>query len=126
MSFSSDVKEELVHLSGHELHCVVAELAAIICFSAKVSCSESSGYHIILETENIAVAKRFYLLLKKAFCFQPRVVVSQHESGKKSHFFTISAEGAANVLQVLKTAGLMNNRGQVDEDEYLTDRKSVV
>ena len=28
MSFSSDVKEELVHLSGHELHCVVAELAA--------------------------------------------------------------------------------------------------
>lgn len=121
MSFSSDVKEELVHLSGHELHCVVAELAAIICFSAKVSCSESSGYHIILETENIAVAKRFYLLLKKAFCFQPRVVVSQHESGKKSHFFTISAEGAANVLQVLKTAGLMNNRGQVDEDEYLTD-----
>ena len=51
MSFSSDVKEELVHLSGHELHCVVAELAAIICFSAKVSCSESSGYHIILETE---------------------------------------------------------------------------
>ena len=108
MSFSSDVKEELVHLSGHELHCVVAELAAVLSFSAEISCSEDSGYSIILETENIAVAKRVYLLLKKAFRFQPKVVVSRHESGKKSHIFTILVEGAANVLQVLKTVGLMN------------------
>ena len=121
MSFSSDVKEELVHLSGHELHCVVAELAAVLSFSAEISCSEDSGYSIVLETENIAVAKRVYLLLKKAFRFQPKVVVSRHESGKKSHIFTILVEGAANVLQVLKTVGLMNNRGQMDEEEYLTD-----
>ena len=39
MSFSSDVKEELVHLSGHENHCVVAELAAVISFSATVRCA---------------------------------------------------------------------------------------
>ena len=121
MSFSSDVKEELVHLSGHENHCVVAELAAVISFSATVRCAADEGYAIILETENIAVAKRFYMLLKKAFRFQPKVVVSRHESGRKSHIFTISVEGAEPVLQVVKTIGLMNNRGQIDEEEYLID-----
>lgn len=121
MSFSSEVKEELVHLSGHEPHCVVAELAAIISFSARVCCSEDDGYAIVLETENIAVAKRFYLLLKKAFQFHPKVIVSQHESGKRSHIFTILVEGETNVVQVVKTTGLMNNRGQVNEEEYLMD-----
>lgn len=121
MSFSSDVKEELVHLSGHENHCVVAELAAVISFSATVRCAADEGYAILLETENIAVAKRFYMLLKKAFRFQPKVVVSRHESGRKSHIFTISVEGAEPVLQVVKTIGLMNNRGQIDEEEYLID-----
>ena len=30
MSFSSEVKEELSHVDGHEIHCKIAELAAII------------------------------------------------------------------------------------------------
>ena len=30
MSFSSEVKEELSHVDGHENHCMIAELAAII------------------------------------------------------------------------------------------------
>ena len=92
--FPSDVKEELVHLSGHELHCVVAELAAVLSFSAEISCSEDSGYSIVLETENIAVAKRVYLLLKKAFRFQPKVVVSRHESGKKKSYIHHSGGGS--------------------------------
>lgn len=29
MSFSSEVKEELSHVDGHENHCMIAELAAI-------------------------------------------------------------------------------------------------
>lgn len=121
MSFSSEVKEELVHLSGHPQHCVAAELAAVISFSAVVHCGEESRYSIVLQTENISAAKRYYMLLRKAAAIQPRMTVSRHETGRKSHLFTISVEGRTPVLSVLKTAGLMNNRGQMDEEEYLTD-----
>ena len=37
MSFSSEVKEELSHVDGHEIHCMIAELAAIIGLCGKIS-----------------------------------------------------------------------------------------
>ena len=35
MSFSSEVKEELSHVDGHENHCMIAELAALLDFVEK-------------------------------------------------------------------------------------------
>lgn len=121
MSFSSEVKEELMHLSGHKTHCIVAELAAMIMLSAKVNCSRENHFSILLQTENIAVAKRFYTLLKTAFRFHPKVTASQHDGIKKGHVFTISVENSVNALQVLKTVGMINNRGQMDEEEYVVN-----
>lgn len=37
MSFSSEVKEELSHVDGHENHCMIAELAAIIGLCGKTN-----------------------------------------------------------------------------------------
>ena len=46
MSFSSEVKEELSHVDGHENHCMIAELAAIIGLCGKIKCEDGrySGY----------------------------------------------------------------------------------
>ena len=41
MSFSSEVKEELSHVDGHENHCMIAELAAIIGHSSHGKCISS-------------------------------------------------------------------------------------
>lgn len=40
MSFSSEVKEELSHVDGHEIHCKIAELAAIIGLCGRLQCEE--------------------------------------------------------------------------------------
>ena len=40
MSFSSEVKEELSHVDGHENHCMIAELAAIIGLCGKIKCED--------------------------------------------------------------------------------------
>ena len=63
MSFSSEVKEELSHVDGHENHCMIAELAAIIGLCGKIKC-EDGRYSLILHTENVSVARRFYSLIK--------------------------------------------------------------
>ena len=46
MSFSSEVKEELSHVDGHENHCMIAELAAIIGLCGKIKC-EDGRYSLI-------------------------------------------------------------------------------
>ena len=55
MSFSSEVKEELSHVDGHENHSMIAELAAIIGLCGKIKC-EDGRYSLILHTENVSVA----------------------------------------------------------------------
>ena len=50
MSFSSEVKEELSHVDGHEIHCKIAELAAIIGLCGRLQCEEGR-YSLILHTK---------------------------------------------------------------------------
>ena len=119
MSFSSEVKEELTHLSGHEMHCCVAELAAIIQFSGKISCSPEGEYSIQLHTENAAVARRFYSLLKHIFRFQPEVTTTQHDFLKKNRIYMIAITQHGEALQILKTVGIVNNLGQIEEDYFI-------
>ena len=115
MSFSSEVKEELSHLPCEKEHCVIAELAAIICLSGTVTCSSSGAYRLDLYTENAAAARRFYTLIRYVFAIQPRVSARKHNYLKKSRTFRISVDRARDALLILKTTGLINNLGQMDE-----------
>ena len=120
MSFSSEVKEELSHVDGHENHCMIAELAAIIGLCGKIKC-EDGRYSLILHTENVSVARRFYSLIKDVFHFQPQVSTTQHEFLKKNRFYMISIEESGQTLKILKTAQLINNLGQMDEEFSVKD-----
>ena len=120
MSFSSEVKEELSHVDGHEIHCKIAELAAIIGLCGRLQCEEGR-YSLILHTENVAVARRFYSLIKEVFHFQPEVSTTQHDYLKKNRFYMISVKDSAQVLKILKTVQLINNLGQMDEEFFVKD-----
>ena len=124
MSFSSEVKEELSHVDGHENHCMIAELAAIIGLCGKIKC-EDGRYSLILHTENVSVARRFYSLIKDVFHFQPQVSTTQHEFLKKNRFYMISIEESGQTLKILKTAQLINNLGQMDEEFSVKDNPGI-
>jgi len=64
MSFSGTVKEELAAQINPARHCQLAELAALLLYNAAV-CDD--GRHLVLDTENEAVAKKCFTLLKKTF-----------------------------------------------------------
>jgi hypothetical protein len=64
MSFSSEVKEELVKQHTKSRHCQLAELAAILELGGKVS---GQPPQLALESDNPLVQKRCALLLKLAF-----------------------------------------------------------
>lgn len=121
MSFSSKVKDELSRLKGHETHCLIAEMAAIITMCGRVEASRDGEWRIELHTENAAVARRFFTLIKAAFSLQPELRTTQHDYLKKNRFYVLSLENPADALRVLKTVGLINNLGQIDPENHLED-----
>ncbi len=122
MSFSSEVKEELSHITGQETHCKIAEMAAIIGLCGKLGL-EDGKYSVVLHTENVAIARRFYTLMKEIFHFQPKVSATQHDFLKKNRFYMISVKESKMALHILKTVQLINNLGQVDEEFSIKDHQ---
>lgn len=67
MSFSTEVKEELVKTVPSSRHCQLAEIAAIIHFGCRIIEDGEGKKEIILHSENEAVAKKYFTLWKKTF-----------------------------------------------------------
>lgn len=66
MSFSTEVKRELLSALPAGRHCQLAELAAMICLCGKVV-PAGKAPAIYLQTENEAIIRKYFTLLKKAF-----------------------------------------------------------
>ena len=64
MSFSADVKEELVKVLPGSRHCRLAELAAIVHFACQLHADDKE---ISIQSENEAVVRKYFTLLKKTF-----------------------------------------------------------
>lgn len=64
MSFSGRVKEELSRQYSPARHCRIAELAAIISMCGNVCISSREKYTLKIRTENLAVARKCFTLLK--------------------------------------------------------------
>ncbi|MBR0381980.1 MAG: DNA-binding protein WhiA [Eubacterium sp.] len=120
MSFSSDVKEELSRVTDSEQHCRIAELSAIISLCGLVR-KHAGGYGIRLQTENVPVARRFYKLLKETFFLQPEVSVRRHDYLKKNRYYTITVRDSRAGMKILKSTGILNNLGYIDEDRDILD-----
>ena len=66
MSFSREVKEELAGHISPARHCQIAELSALFSMCGHFGRNQD-GYYIGFQTENEAVLKKSFTLLKKAF-----------------------------------------------------------
>ncbi len=64
MSFSGMVKEELAAHVSSARHCQLAELSALLLYNGGIC---DGGRHLCLDTENEAVARKCFTLLKKTF-----------------------------------------------------------
>lgn len=67
MSFSGEVKEELAKHISPARHCQIAELAAIMNFCGQYGRDEKGNYTIGFQTENEAVIRKGFTLLKKTY-----------------------------------------------------------
>ena len=79
MSFSSEVKEELVKHISSARHCQLAELAAIMNYCGQYGIDAEGNYTIGFQTENEAVIRKGFTLLKKTYNIDTDSVISEEQ-----------------------------------------------
>ena len=78
-SFSSQVKEELAKRISPARHCQIAELAAIMNFCGQYGRDAGGGYTIGFQTENEAVVRKGFTLLKKTYNIDTDIALNEVE-----------------------------------------------
>ena len=124
MSFSSSVKDELSRQISPARHCQIAEMAAIISLCGRVQISENDEYAIRIQTENVAVARKYFTLLKKTFNIGADISMRRNAYLKKSRTYTVLVSDHEEALRILQATKLIDEHGEVGENLSLV--KNIV
>ena len=116
MSFSSRVKEELSRQSASARHCQIAETSAILSLCGRVRISASDHFAIAIQTENLAVARKYFTLLKKTFNINTDVSIRQGLPSSRSRTYIVAVREHSDALRVLQACRLLDEAGEVSED----------
>lgn len=105
MSFASEIKKEL---TGIELDscCNYAELAALIRMNGVVSVS-GNKYTLDVQTENAAIARRIYTLIKSQYDFSIELLVRKKMKLKKNNVYIVRIK--EDVQDLLADLGIVRN-----------------
>lgn len=110
MSFSSDVKDELSRQISQGRHCQIAEISAIISLCGKVIISTDDKYSIKVHTENVAVARKYFTLIKKTFNINTEISIRRNVYLKKSRTYSILIKGHEDSERVLNACKLIEKK----------------
>ena len=104
MSFASETKKELTNLELKDC-CSKSELSALIRMNGSLS---FSNRHLVIDiqTENAAIARRIYTLLKKNYGVNVELLVRKKMKLKKNNIYIVRLSERANeILMDLKILG---------------------
>ena len=116
VSFSSRVKEELSRQLSPARHCRIAEIAAIISLCGKIQIDENDRYCIKISTENVAVARKYFTLLKKTFNISTDVMIRHNSYLKRNWTYGVAVSEDEDARKVLLAAKLLDERGEIEEN----------
>ena len=101
MSFASETKKELTNLEVKDC-CGKAELSALIRMNGSLSFSNRKLI-VDIQTENAAIARRIYTLIKKNYQVQVELLVRKKMRLKKNNVYIVRlSEQASMILDNLK------------------------
>jgi DNA-binding protein WhiA len=126
MSFSGDVKEELSRQISSSRHCQLAELAAIFGMNGKITVNDSHQTVLQISTENVALARKCYKLIKEAFQIQTELDIRPFHALGKNHSYVIMVEEQAEVERMLHAFKLIDDKGQPVTDVAIVNRQLIL
>ena len=121
MSFSAKVKDELSRQISPARHCQIAEMAAIISLCGKIEIDENDHFCIKIHTENAAVARKYFTLLKKTYNINTDISIRHSSSLNKNRSYVLSVNDDEAARKILMTCRLMKPFGVIEEDFSISD-----
>ena len=113
MSFSSATKNELSRLPIENRCCVIAELAAIVRMNGTIQISGMKKVNLKFGTENAAIARRIFTLLKILYNTNVEVMVRRNRQLKKNNNYLIVINSTEITKEILEDVGFLAN-GDLD------------
>lgn len=110
MSFSSQTKNKLSRLEIQNDCCPKAELAALIRMSGTIQLAGRGNINIKFSTENAAIARRVFSLIKKLYNSQIEVMVRKNKQLKKNNNYLMIIHDKKSVDNIIKDTGLFNEK----------------
>ena len=101
MSFSGDVKEELLSINGNGRHCQIAELAAYFSYCGFVKHHDFGNVVIGITAENKAIATKCFTLLKKTFNIYSGILIRKHSFSSRILSYELYIDKPDEIREVL-------------------------
>jgi DNA-binding protein WhiA len=108
MSFSKKTKNELSRLTVGKSCCQLAELAALVRFGGTIQLSSGQRLSINIITENAAVARRIFSMLKKVLGVPAEIAVRRKTRLRKNNSYVVRIPPQADVAEVLSKLKILN------------------
>ena len=105
VSYASDVKKELTSLPVHPEH-AKAELAAFLRMNGVLSLHDHQ-FSLDITTENPAIARRIFSLIKTAYGIEPLLIVSKKMKLKKNYQYLVRLQ--KHVHEILTDLEIFDN-----------------
>lgn len=106
VSYASQVKKELTSLAVHPEH-AKAELAAFLRMNGVLNLHDHQ-FSLDITTENPAIARRIFKLIKVAFKVEPLLIVSRKMKLKKNNQYLVRLQ--QNVKEVLESLQIWDDK----------------
>ncbi|WP_372997554.1 DNA-binding protein WhiA [Lutispora sp.] len=108
MSFSSKVKNEIAKLQDENSCCQIAELSALIKMNGTIQILGRNRIGIKLTTENAAIARNIFSLIKNNFDFNTKVAMTKNKQLKKNYSYTLLVDSDSASENILKKLFIIN------------------
>lgn len=107
MSFSSKTKNELSRKDIENTCCRVAELSALIRMNGSIHLTGFSNVSVKFSTENAAIARRIFTLLKLLYKINTEVMVRKNRHLKKNNSYIIVVDNSDEAKKILNDTEIL-------------------
>ncbi|WFA09168.1 DNA-binding protein WhiA [Tissierella sp. Yu-01] len=126
MSFSSTTKNELSRIELSEDCCAIAELSALVRMNGTIQIMGSNKLMLKFNTENAAIARRIFTILKMIYNTNVEVMVRRNRQLKKNNNYLIVVNDKDISNMILQDVGFINkNRSNLLTPNYKVPEKII-
>jgi len=110
VSFSAKVKEEICREDVPARHCRIAQISAAAAFGGRIQQARDGRKFLELRTENAAVARKYFTLLKKTFNISDDVEIRQAPGQNRSRTYLLQIRDGKELEDLLSACRLQTGQ----------------